>query len=126
MKRVWLPVLVVLLTAPIVVAQTSPQVTWVEPNVSATLAGSYTYRLYTTPAGSTTPGPAVVLATVVCTGVSPTVTCSAPLGPAAATAALQVGAKSTLSVQDVVNGSGEVMSGPFTPDPSAPTQLKIK
>lgn len=102
--------------------------TWTQQNVaSTTQAAGFTYRLYTTPSGSTVANPAVTLTGVTCTGTAPTVTCTAALGPGVASAALVIGAKTTLSAQDVAGGTPEsAQSPPFSAGATAPTALSIK
>ncbi len=116
---------VVLVTARLI-AQT-PQATWTQPNVASTAqAQGFTYRLYVTPSGSTTPNVPIVLAGVTCTGAVPTVNCSAAIGPTVSATALVTGAKSILGVQDVANGTPEALSAPFTAGASAPTALRVQ
>lgn len=91
---------------------------------SAAQAQGFTFRLYTTPAGATTANPAVVIASVTCTGTT-TATCSAPV-PTAASAALSTGARNTLTSQDTVNGTGEsAQSIPFLLPADVPTGVRI-
>lgn len=106
-------------------AQTPATVTWVQEGVgSATQAQGFTYRLYVTPAGTTTTNPPVVLTAVLCGGTAPSVSCSLPL-PTAAAAATVTGARSELSAADSATGTESARSAPFIFPARVPTNLRI-
>lgn len=102
-------------------------VTFAQSNVqSAAQAATFTFRLYVTPPGTTTPNPAVVLTGVTCTGSGPapvTASCTAPL-PTAGAGAKVTGAKSQLSAQDGATAESG-LSPPFSSGASAPGGLSI-
>jgi hypothetical protein len=100
-------------------------VTFTQQNVaSVAQAQGFTYRLYVTPSGSTTQGPAIVATGITCTGTAPTVNCT---GTVAAANATVTGAKSVITAQDAVNGSTEsAQSAPFSPGANVPTGLKVQ
>lgn len=100
-----------------------PQATWVQSSVqSATQAQGFTYKLYVTPAGSSTANSPVTLSSVLCGGTAPTVSCSAPLP--SSSPALVTGARSSLTATDS-GGIESAQSVPFTKPAVAPTSLSI-
>lgn len=121
MKKVLILVVLLLSLASVSEAQ---QVTWVQNNVaSATQAQNFTYKLYVTPAGSTTSSAPINLSSVLCGGTLPNVQCSTVL-PQTANAALVTGAKTELTATDGTSAESP-KSPPFSQPAAAPTTLKI-
>ena len=99
-------------------------VTWTQTNVaSAAQAQGFTYKLYVTPALSTTQNPAVVLTAVTCTGTGSSVPCT---GTVAAPTSMITGAKDALSATDPVSATESAQSAPFSPGANVPTGLKVQ
>lgn len=113
--------------APALSQAVTPTVFWTQGNVATIAqAGGFTYRLYTTPSGSTTQGPAVVVTGVVCVGTAPIAACSAPL-PVGSANAVITGAKTVITSQDTVDGIAESgPSSPFTAGSAVPSILNIR
>jgi len=124
MKRLLLTSSFLLCFASLCVAQNA-QVTWDQSGVaSATQAQGFTYKLYVTPAGSTTPNAPVQLTSVLCGGTAPQVSCSTAL-PASASIATITGARSTLTATDPASKIESEASAPFFKPTAAPTNLKV-
>ena len=93
---------------------------------SAAQAQGFTYRLYVTPFGSTTPLAAVGIPGVTCTGTGTapiTANCTAPL-PLAARTGLVTGATSRLTAQDGTT-TESALSAPFVPGAGVPGALTL-
>ena len=123
-----LPILLAVLFVLSLSARASAQVTLTMTNVgSAAQASGFTYKLYVTPAASTTQG-AAILAPLTCSGTAPTVTCTGPTPAAWVTAGGRVsGAKSVVTATDTVDGTGEsLQSVPFSPGAAVPGSLLIQ
>jgi len=118
MKKTFCITICLSLFSTIVLAQTAQ---WNESNVaSAIQAQGFTYRLYVTPAGSPTTNAPVILTSVTCTGVAPTVLCSAPV-----TVSVVTGTKVELTAADSPTGLESAKGVPFISPAVAPTGLKI-
>jgi hypothetical protein len=114
--------LIVLLIPNVVLAQ---QVVWNQSGVSTpTQAQGFTYRLYVTPAGSSTTSAPVTLTSVLCGGTVPNVQCATVL-PTAASAANITGAKSELTTAESTSGVESSKSTPFIKPADVPTNLRI-
>lgn len=100
---------------------------WFETGVtSAAQSQSLQYKTTTTPAGSTTADAPVIVTNVTCTGTTAPFSCSGTIPAPEGGVAKVTGAKTTITAQDIVNGTPETLpSLPFIMGATVPTGLKI-